>query len=57
MIKYIQGSVESLLKLNKAAKAKYGDEVYGVRVKKFNSEKVNGIVTLKDGTKHQMTVK
>lgn len=54
---YIKGSVHALFILQKSAKAKYGDELDGVRVKEFDRTKVNGIVTLKDGKKHQMTVR
>lgn len=55
--KYIKGSVDALLKLQKSAQAKYGDNLQGVRLKYWDATKAKGIIVLKDKTKHQMTVK
>lgn len=55
--KYIDNSIDALLKLHKAAKAKWGDEVQTVRVKCFDSTKAKGVITLKNGKTHQITAR
>ena len=56
LVEYVDIQSKCLVKLDRAAHKKFGDEVYMMTVKKIYDEKFTAEVQTKDGKVHRMTV-
>lgn len=56
MLKQVSVISECLVKLDRQAHKKFGDEVYSMQVKDIYADRFTAQVVTKDGKKHRMTV-
>ena len=56
MLKQVSVISECLVKLDRQAHKKFGDEVYSMQVKNIYADRFTAEVVTKDGKKHRMTV-